>query len=207
MTNIIPGTERVRPSSLYYLLSLAFVAAGIGLGFYFPHADVPRIREDMARMNVPGDLDLDLKQREIYTAYVEHATWSKGAPISPAELQPLGQVHCDIHTAIGDAIEGKHSVSTSRYTYGHNAGVSILDFEVPRDGTYTVSCQGPSEVSGEKIQVAVGGGSAKALTAVTGRSIVSIVGGLVIAILVLVRVTMLRLESRRDIRERGLRPI
>jgi hypothetical protein len=199
-----PGTERVRPDAWYYLWALLPLAVAIALALYFLHTGVPQIRENMVRMDVPGELNLDLSNREIYTIYVEQATTlgSKGAA-----LQPLAQIHCDVHNAVGEGNQTNPRLGTSKYTYGINAGTSILDFEVNKNGTYSVSCQGPSQISGDKIQIAIGGGSAKALTAVASRSLVSIIGGLIIGALILVRVSMLRTESRRDIRERGLRPV
>jgi hypothetical protein len=204
MTNMPVGTERVRPDAWYYLLALLPVVLAVGLALYFLHTGVPQIRENMVRMDVPGELNLDLSNREIYTIFVEHATTmgSKGA-----DLQPLTQIQCDVHNAVGEGNQTNPRLGTSKYTYGINVGVSILDFDVTKNGTYNVSCQGPSQISGEKIQVAVGGGSAKALTAVTSRCVVFLIGGLVIGALILIRVIMLRQESSRDIRERGLRPV
>jgi len=204
MTNMPVGTERVRPDAWYYLVSLLPLALAIGLALYFLHTGVPQIRENMVRLDVPGELNLDLSNRETYTIFIEHAT--SIASKNP-DLQPLAQIHCDVHNAAGEGNQTNPRLGTSQYTYGRNVGVSILDFEVNKNGTYNVSCQGPSEISGEKIQVAVGGGSAKALTAVTSRCIVSLIGGVVIGVLILIRVIMLRQESNRDIRDRGLRPV
>lgn len=204
MTNMPMGREQVRPDAWYYLLSLLPLVAGIGLAMYFLHTGVPQIRANMARMDVPGELNVDLSNRETYTVFVEYATAMGSKNV---DLQPLSQIQCDVHNAIGEATQTNPRLGTSKYTYGINVGVSILDFDVNKNGTYTLSCQGPSQISGEKIQVAVGGGSAKALTAVTSRSLASVIGGLIIASLILVRMIMLRSESRRDIQERGLQPV
>jgi len=204
MTNMPVARERVRPDAWYYLLALLPLVAAIALTLYFLQTGVPQVRANMVRMDVPGDLNLDLSNREVYTAFVESATSIASKNV---DLQPLAQIHCDVQNALGEANQTNPALGTSKYTYGNNVGVSILDFQVNKNGTYTVSCQGPSEISGEKIQIAIGGGSAKALTAVTSRSVVSIIGGLVIAALILIRVIMLRSESRREIRERGLQPV
>ncbi|HTZ48583.1 MAG TPA: hypothetical protein VMH20_13385 [Verrucomicrobiae bacterium] len=204
MTNMPVGTEQVRPDAWYYLLSLLPLALAIGLALYFLHTGVPQIRENMVRMDVPGELNLDLSNRETYTIFVERATSRASKNV---DLQPLAQIHCDVHNAVGEGNQTNPRLGTAMYTYGMNVGVSILDFEVNKNGTYNVACQGPSEISGDKIQVAIGGGSAKALTAVTSRCIVSLIGGIVIGILILIRVFMLRQESIRDIRDRGLRPM
>lgn len=200
------GTERVRPSSWYYLLAAAFFVGGIGLMFFFLLTDIHRIRESMVRMDVPGELDLDLKRNEIYTVFVEHPVWSNANAASSRAA--LSGVSCDVHMLpSGETIVGKKTLGSTSYSYGSLRGVSLLEFDVSHDGTYTVACQGPSEIAGEKIQVAIGGGASKAITAMGGKSFLVLIGGIVIGTLIFVRVAMLRLQSRREIREQGLKPI
>ena len=198
-SDAMDGTEQVKPSSWYYLLAVLFFAGGIGMMFYFTVVDVHHIRDAMVRMDVPGEMDLDLKHRETYTVFVEH-------PASTATQN--WTVNCEVHMLpAGEKIEGEPMTSASTYTYGNLQGVSILEFKVPHDASFTVKCDQPAELSGQKVQVAIGGGASKALTAVVGRSFLVLVGGIVIGILILVRVAMLRLQSRREIREQGLKPV
>jgi hypothetical protein len=201
------GTEQVRPSSWYYLLALLFYAGGIGMMAYFLVVDVHRIRDAMVRMDVPGEMDLDLKHRETYTVFMEHAAAFSTAGASKVDVQhPV--VSCEVHLLpTGEKIEGKQAASTSTYSYGGRKGISVLEFEVPHDGSYTVKCEGPTDIAGQKVQVAIGGGASKALTAVMGRSFLVLVGGIVVGTLIFIRVAMLRLQSRKEIREQGLRPV
>jgi hypothetical protein len=200
------GSERVQPSSKYYLLAVFFLATGIGLMVYILVSDFHRIRESMIRMDTPGQMDLELKQHIEYAVFVEYSTWPGSGAVSSQSTQ--GRVVCSVHMLpTGLQIEAKHTTASSTYTYGARRGVSIMEFEVPHDGTYMVACQGPSEYFGQKVQVAIGGGASKAIPVVIGKSILSLMGGIVVSALIFVRVAMLRLESRRDIRERGLRPV
>jgi hypothetical protein len=199
-------TERVQPSSKYYLLAASFLATGVGLMIYFLVNDIHRIRESMIRMDVPGQMDLDLKQHVTYAVFVEYAAWPGQAAVPKGASQ--GDVVCGVRMLpSGLTIEGKHTAASSSYTYGTRRGVSIMEFEVPHDGTYMVACQGPTEYVGQKVQVAIGGGASKAIPIVIGKSVLVLMGGIVVAALIFVRVAMLRLESRKDIRERGLRPV
>jgi hypothetical protein len=206
MLVVMNDTERVQPSSKYYLLAAFFLATGAGLMIYFLVSDIHRIRESMIRMDVPGQMDLELKQHVAYAVFVEYAAWPARGRVSTDESQ--GQVVCGVHMLpSGLTIEGRHTAASSSYTYGTRRGVSIMEFEVPHDGTYMVACQGPSEYAGQKVQVAIGGGASKAIPIVIGKSILALMVGVVVAALIFVRVAMLRLESRKDIRERGLRPV
>jgi len=200
-------SEQVQPSSWYYLLAVLFFAGGIAMMAYFLIVDVRHIHDAMVRMDVPGEMDLDLKHRETYTVFMEHAV-----PLNTGSLPKMetrnGAVSCEVHSLpTGETIEGRQITSTSSYSYGGRKGVSILEIVVPHDGTYTVKCEGPSEISGQKVQVAIGGGASKALAAVMGRSFLVLIGGIVVGTLIFVRVAMLRLQSRKDIHERGLKPV
>jgi len=201
------GTEQVRPSSSYYLLALLFFAAGIGLTIFFFFTDIRQIRDSMERTDLPGEFNLELKHRETYTVFVEYPSLQSGALVSAQQAQP-SLVNCQVRALpMLEPVSVKDSTGRSTYTYGTRKAASVIEFDVPKDGSYNVQCQGPSEISGQKIQVAIGGGASKALTAVMGRSFLVLTGGIVIGALIFMRVAMLRLASRKDIRERGLRPI
>ncbi|HKN24434.1 MAG TPA: hypothetical protein VJX72_06270 [Candidatus Acidoferrum sp.] len=201
------GTEQVRPSSRYYFLAFLFLALGIAATFYFLVVDTRHIHDAMLRMDLPGEMDLELKHRETYTVFVEYPALQTAAPLSREELRRM-LVDCEVHMLpTGEKVAAKDKVGTATYTYGTKRGVSVLEFAVPHDGSYAVSCQGPAEVSGQKVQVAIGGGASQALSAAMGRIFLVLTGSIVIGTLIFVRVAMLRLQSRRDIRERGLKPV
>jgi hypothetical protein len=201
------GTEQVRPSSRYYFLAFLFFAFGIASTIYFLVVDIHHIRDAMLRMDLPGEMDLELKHRETYTVFVEYPGLQTATPLSREELRRL-VVDCEVHMLpTGEKVAAKDNIGTSTYAYGNRRGISVLEFMVPHDGPYAVSCQGPAEVSGQKVQIAIGGGASQALTAVIGRIFLVLTGSIVVGTLIFVRVAMLRLQSRRDIRERGLKPV
>jgi hypothetical protein len=201
------GTARIQPSSRYYFLAFLFFAAGIALTIYFFVFDIQHIHDSMERMDVPGQMDLELKHRETYTVFAEYPGLQSSAPVPVQQARGM-LLNCQVHALpSGESVAAMDTTGRAAYTYGSRKGISVLDFQVPKDGPYTVGCQGPSEISGQKIQVAIGGGASKALSAVMGRSFLVLIGGIVIGALIFIRVAMLRLASRKDIRERGLRPV
>jgi hypothetical protein len=198
--------EQVRPSSGYYLLAFLFCACGIALMIYFLVADIHRIRDSMVRMDIPGQMDLELKRHETYTVFVEHWSPPVFGGMTP-DFTPR-QVSCEVHMLpSGEKIETKANRRTWTYSAGDHKGASVLEFEVPHDGTYMMGCNGPSKLYQKSVQVAVGGGASKAISTVVAKSFVVLAVGLVGGMLVTVRVTKLRLESRREIRERGRKPV
>ena len=201
------GTEKVRPSSRYYLLAFLSLAVGIGLMIYFLVFDVHRIRNSMVQMDVPGEMDLELKHRVMYSVFAEYPVMQAGSAVSREQAKQM-VVSCEVREIpTGARVPVNDTVGASSYTYGGRKGISILEFDVNKDGSYTLKCDGPADASGQKIQVAIGGGASKAISAVAGRSVIALIGGIVIGVLIFVRVAMLRLESRREIREQGLRPV
>ena len=200
------GTQPVRPSSRYYFIALGFLLAGIGLTYLFFVLDTHRIHNSMVSMDVPGSTDLDLQRLTPYTIFAEAG--SRLPPERPSAAPTPEAVRCEVHMLpAGESVAPKETTSSASYTYGDRKGVAILDFEVPHNGSYTIACQGPAELAGQKVQALVGGGTGKAFTAVMGKSFLLLTGGIVIGTLIFIRVAMLRLESRREIREQGLRPI
>jgi len=195
------GTERIQPSSRYYSLAFLFWLAAIGLVIYFFITDIQRIRNSLLRMDVPGQMDLDLKHHQTYTVFVEHATHPA------AGVAEAWTVHCEVHALPNDEVIPTVQNGTTTYTWGTRQGVSILEFDPPKDGTYMLACTGPAQIYGQKVAAAIGGGASKSITAVMGKSFLVLMGGIVIGTLIFVRVAMLRLQSRRDIRERGLKPV
>lgn len=196
-------TERVRPSSWYYLLAVAFFAGGLGMMIFLFAAGMRRVRDGMARGEIPGQMDLELKQKETYTIFLERASLTNRSTI-PLE----GGVSCEVSALPnGEAVPSRRPATATSYVYGTRAGVSIFEFSVPHDGVYTVACTAGGKVPEMKLEVAVGGGVTKAISAVVARGFFVLGGGIVVGLLVFVRVTMLRLESRREIREQGLKPV
>ena len=193
------GTERIEPPSWYYSFAAVFLALGIGAMIYSFVSGISRIRENMVRMDVPGQMDLELKH-ETYTVFLEFNT-------AAAALQH-GQVNCDVHVQpSNEIIEPLKGGVNTTYNYAGRTGISLLEFVAPHDATYTLACLTNGDTTNLKPSVAIGGGTSKGLKTMYVRSFVMLIVATTIALLIFVRVSMLRMNSRKDIRERGLRPV
>jgi hypothetical protein len=200
------GTERIRPSEWYYLIAAAFLVGGVGLAILLFASGMRRVRDGMVREDVPGQMDLELKHNETYTVFLERAFWADPAPAPKGGSR--GRVNCQVNALPnGESIPAKRSAGTTSYFYGTRAGASLLEFSVPRDGTYLVSCTDSRATPTPKLEVAVCGGAGKAISTVVARSFFVFIAGIVTGLLIFVRVTGLRLASRREIREQGLKPV
>lgn len=199
-------TERVRPSSGYYFLAAAFALGGIALMIVSFISGVYRIRQATVRSDIPGQMDLELKQGETYTVFVEQPNLATTANFS-VSVAPRS-VKCQVNAVpSGEPVLAQPQTGSSTYTYGTRRGMSVMEFVVPKDGTYMVACQGPSTISGEKVEFVLGAGVSKAIWQIAKRSLFVLFGGFVIGLLIVLRIVQLRMESRSEIRERGLKPV
>jgi hypothetical protein len=197
--NSMDGTERIEPPSTYYAFAALILAIGIGAMIYSFVSGIHRIRENMIRMDVPGEMDMELKH-ETYTVFLEHDAAAAGTQQSP--------VTCDVHVLPSEQlIDTRTNVVRHTYTYPGRIGYSFLEFDAPHDATYNLACKATGDPASLKPVVAVGGGTSKGIRIMYLRSFVMMTVATVIALLIFVRVSMLRLKSREEIRARGLRPV
>jgi hypothetical protein len=200
------GTQRVWPSPWYYLLAVACFVGGLGLMMLLLATGMRGVRGAMVREEIPRQMDLDLKRLQTYTIFVEEAAGAKGGLSSLGNS--LRDVSCEVHAEPSEEIIAtKRNILSSSYSYGLRSGVSVIEFEVPRDGTYRIDCLDNRKTAESKLEFAVGGNASKAISAVYARGLLVGVGGFVVGLLIFVRVAMLRLASRKEIREQGLRAV
>jgi hypothetical protein len=198
------GTERIRPSAWYYLLAVGCFVGALGITILLFAAGMRRVRDAMVREDIPGQMDLELKRDETYTVFLEQTAGANpGSSAGPAFLVP----HCEVNAlSNGEKISARRPAAAG-YLYRVRAGVPMMEFSVPHDGTYMIACTDDRTNKVPKMEVAVGGGAAKAISTVVARSFFVMAGGIVVGLLIIVRVTALRLASRKEIRERGLKPV
>ncbi len=200
------GTEQIRPSAWYYLIAVAFVAGGLAAMVFLQASGVRQIQNAMVRGEVPGQLDLDLKSDQTYTVFLEQAS-SPAAGSAPSEVS-RSSVRCGVHASpdTGVSIATVPAAFPSSRFAGH-LGAPLFEFSAPHNGTYTVECTDTRPENAPKLEIAVGGGASKAVSAVVARGFLVLIGAVVVGALIFARVTMLRLAARSEIRERGLKPI
>jgi hypothetical protein len=188
------------------LLAVPFLLAGILLSVYMFYRDIGRFNRDMAHTEIPGQLELELKRNEKYTVFLEQSSASNFGANSLAIS--LSSVMCEIRSLPnGEFIPAIKPSKFLHYSYSNRAGGSFMEVTVPRDGTYLFACRDARQKPGTKLSVAVGAGAAEAITASLGRFFLILIAGIGVALLIFLRVMMLRDQSRKEIRELGLKPV
>ena len=200
------GTERIQPDSGYYLLAPGFLLLGAVIAFLLAGSGIRQIRESMVHGEVPGQMSLELKQGVTYMVVLE-----RKSPIDAKEHPVQGapdDVACEIHATPNDGrstYAARQAASTNSWFTAH-IGDPLFEFSPPHSGMYTVWCQVAHPEITPKLGVAVAGGASRALFVTFTRSALLFLLSTVVAIFIVWRVTVLRLASRADIRERGLKP-
>lgn len=198
-------TQDIRPSLWWAALAIPFSLAGLVLAVFFMVTAIERVGSSMAYADVPGEMDVDLKRDLSYTVFLEQTLSENTTLTSPSALR--SSVFCELHTLpAGDAIPMSVPSGSTTYNYGDRSGISFLHFTVPRDGTYLLGCR-DNRGNGPPLRIAVGSGAEEAIVAAVERSLVAFFGGGLVALLVFVRVLMLRDQSKRAIRALGLKPV
>jgi hypothetical protein len=199
-------TQAIRPSLWWAALAIPFSLAGLGLAAFFMVSEIQRVGASMAFVNVPGEMDVELKKNLSYTVFLEQT--SGGGSDSAPIVALKSKVRCELHALpYGDTIPMSAPSGSATYNYGVRSGISFLDFSVPRDGTYVLGCQDYRGKPGPPLRIAVGAGAAEAITTAVEKSLVVFFGGGIVALLIFVRVLMLRDQSKRAIRAQGLKPV
>ena len=199
-------TQTIRPSLWWAALAIPFFLAGVGLAIFSLVTQIQRVGASMAYTNVPGEMDLDLKRNLSYTIFLEQMY---GGSSDPAPMFALkSSVRCELRALpYGDVIPMSAPHGSTTYNYGARSGISLLNFNVERDGTYLLACQDHREKPGPPLRIAVGAGAAEAITSAVEKGLVSFFGEGLVALLIFVRVLMLRDQSKRAIRALGLKPV
>jgi hypothetical protein len=193
------GTERVEPPSWYYSFAGLFLAIGLGLTVYSIVSGTRHIRENIVRMDVPGQMDMELK-RATYTVFIEYNA-------AEAAKSPWS-VNCSVYTLpAGQLIKNNSHTGSLQYNYGARNGIALMEFDAPHDGMYMLACQTTGDTSAFNMDAAIGGGTSKGVQVMVVRSLLAFIAGVTVAALIFLKVTMLRLKSRNEIRERGLKPV
>src|SRR5258708_33041599 len=160
----------------------------------------------MAYTNVPGEMDLDLKRNLSYTIFLEQMSGGSSDPVPMFALK--SSVRCELRALpYGDVIPMSAPHGSTTYNYGARSGISLLNFNVERDGTYLLACQDHREKPGPPLRIAVGAGAAEAITSAVENGLVSCFGGVLLGLLIFVLLLMLRDHSKRAIRPLGLKPV
>ncbi|HUI50218.1 MAG TPA: hypothetical protein VLX60_00475 [Terriglobales bacterium] len=200
------GSEPIRPSLWYAAMAIPILLAALLIMGLIVASDFGRVRNSMAYADVPGEMNVNLKRNLHYTIFLEQIN---DGPIRPDSSTPAASnVFCGLrHLQYGTEIPLHRPAGSTTFNYGNSSGFALLEFDVPRDGVYLLGCQDLRTKPGPKLRVAVGAGAASAVAWAILKAVIVLFAGGIIALLIFVRVLMLRDQSKREIRARGLKPV
>jgi hypothetical protein len=201
--NTAQATERIRPSIWYAAIAAPFLLAGVLCSGFLFYQGIKGIADLMARSTIPQPLQAELHKDLKYTIFLELLS----DPTHRVSPQSQATVDCQVSSMPWGApvtVVQPHV----RFTYSlpGMSGRSIYEFVPPTDGVYLISCNNLQGWKGAAT-AAVGTGTTEVFGSVVLRSLLTGGIGVVIALLIFVRVLMLRDQSKREIRSRGLKPI
>jgi hypothetical protein len=147
----------IRPSRWYYWLAPLFFAAGFGVFVLEIVLGVPQFDRALTQVLVPGKALLALQPGRSYTVYYESRSVLHGRIYETGES--LNGLHCELRSSDDGQMVSLHRPDgPTKYRVGGRSGNSVLEFSVPRDGTYDFSCAFEPRDHPQEVVLAVGSG-------------------------------------------------
>jgi len=197
------ATERIHPSIWYAAIAAPFLLAGILFSGLFFYKGIKTIADTMARATIPETLQAELHKNLKYTIFLELLS----DPAHPLSSQSQATVECQVSAINWGApvVITRPRVNFS-YSLPGISGRSIYEFVAPTEGVYLIGCSNLQGWRGTA-RAAVGTGTTEIFGSIVLRCLLTGGIGIIIGMLIFVRIIMLRDQSKRDIRSRGLKPI
>jgi hypothetical protein len=158
------------------------------------------IAKTMARQMLPDPLQAELQKGRTYTIFLEQSSSTPAA-------SSFGY-HCEVRTVPnGGTMKLRQPAAMTWYIVGHSRGISMFEFDVFRDSNCLIACEVWDLPTGAQAAIAVGTGVKEGIS--SAILVCYFIGGasVLIALLIFVRVLMLRDQCKREIRSRGLKPV
>jgi hypothetical protein len=195
-----PTGPTVEPRWQYFLLALIPFALGIGLFFFFVYFGIVGATADLSQIVVPSTVTLTLHQPGAYTIYLEEQSIVNGQTFSTS-LSDVSNLICHISgPPTGEEIPLSRPQFSTTYRLQQRAGRSVLVFEAPRSGRYTLACDYISPSRGPRAVLAVGTGVDKKILSTLLRSFAAIASGGLAGLVIFFVVLAKRDKYRRRIR-------
>jgi hypothetical protein len=194
------GTQRIRPSRWYAALAIPVLLAGFFFMGLVLWRSMDQIAKNMARQVLPDPLQAQLQKGRTYTIFLEQST---STPVANS----FG-FHCEVRTVPNGAVlKLKMPAARTWYIAGRSRGVAMFEFDVPRDSNYQIACEVWDLPSVSKVAIAVGTGVKDGISSAILLCYFIGATSVLIALVIFIRVLMLRDQSKREIRSRGRKPI
>jgi hypothetical protein len=166
--------HRVGPSSGWYLLSILGIGVSALALYSFWGQRLETMTADLARVPVPGQVELPLPGAGDYLVYLEYrSVIDNQLFLTPEDLGDLEVVVAPV--AGGEPLDLFTPIRSVRYDRDGRAGYSIASFSIDEPSTYLLSGRYPPGAAGSRMVLAVGPG-------VMGDWSIPILGGFALAL-------------------------
>ncbi len=157
--------QRRGPGRWLYLLSFVIFFVGVVVAIILVVLSIRHfnnLTHSFTRVVAPGTATVQLTKTGTYTIFYEYQSQVDGQTYSTAETPPSLTV--SIKSAqTGNPVEVRSSGSSSSYSIGSHAGVSVMSFNIDTPGAYEVTTAYSSGTPGPEVVLAIGHGFAKDL--------------------------------------------
>ncbi len=145
------------PGRWYYGLAALIAVAGIAVSISAMISGISSLGSDLQQVVVPGNGDLQLYERGVYTVFYENQTAVNGRVYSTGEDIPGLQIEVKNKTT-GQEVPTHPSEGSMSYSLGSRSGRSVLAFDIDQPGIYELSAGYPEGNDGPQVVLAVGHG-------------------------------------------------
>jgi hypothetical protein len=197
-------TTPIRPSWWFYILAIVLFLGGISYFVYELWHGLSHITDSLVQVVVPGGAQLPLKHGVDYTVFLETESVVNGKVYSANGA--VDGLSCELKFALQEAaIPLRRPNASTTYTVGGRSGRSVLEFRVPRDGSYNFACGYGIEAKGPVTVVAVGTGVDTGIWRTVVSSLLAIFGGVGSGFIVWLVTFVLRVKAKE--RQSSVTPV
>lgn len=178
-----------------YVLGAILIAGGAGFFGYALWHGISHVTDGLIQVVVPGEAELSLKQRQLYTVFLESQSVVEGKIYSTSDS--VNGLQCKIKSPADDAaIPMRRALTSASYDVSGRSGRSVLEFRVPSDGSYRFSCGYGETGRGPETIVAVGSGVAGRIMQTVFTSLLAMFGGFGSGLLLCIATFVLRKNAK-----------
>lgn len=196
-------TTPIRPSWWFYILAIVLFLGGISYFVYDLWHGLSHISDSLVQVVVPCRVHLPLKHGVGYTVFLETESVVNGKVYSANGA--VDGLSCELKSVPQEAaVPLRRPNASTTYTVGGRSGRAVLEFRVPRDGTYDFACGYGIEAKGPVTVVAVGAGVDTGIWRTVMSALVAIFGGVGSGFIVWLVTFVLRVKAKE--RRTSVRP-
>jgi hypothetical protein len=169
------------PSKWWYLLGVLLPVVGCGATLALGLGGLSDKVEAMQRVVVPGQATITLEAGS-HTAFYETRSRVDGQSFATGDN--LSGLRCNITSSSGQRAEISSSSSSTSYSFGSHAGVSLFDIDVEAAGDYLFACSYSEAGKTNAVVIAIGSGMMAAIIKLVIPAALFGIAGIVVLVVV-----------------------